>query len=135
MARISKDDYLLSAEQLDCRFNPEGDGEYPTFSRAAWRQEVNDESTVSGYWDWVSHRLIELQSEREVVAADVVRALNNLEDDTFTAALTTIANEIRDLCRGVPALEQCDYELAVLPTMEWVTHQVCNRLGVTLKPF
>lgn len=50
-------DKLLSAEQLDEKYNPDGDGEHPVFTRDEWRDAVGNQDTISGYWDWVYHRL------------------------------------------------------------------------------
>jgi hypothetical protein len=52
-------DFLLSVEQLDEKYNPEGGGEHPLFTRLDWRHEVYDENTVVGYWQWVYCRLCE----------------------------------------------------------------------------
>lgn len=50
-------DYELSADQLDHKYNPDGDGVHPKYTRRDWRHEVNSESTISGYWEWVAHML------------------------------------------------------------------------------
>lgn len=47
----------LTPEQLDCKYNPDGDGEHPTHTRAAWRLEVQNQNTSVGYWDWLAHVL------------------------------------------------------------------------------
>lgn len=52
------DDAALSVEQLDCKYNPDGDGEHPKFTRDLWREAVGEENTSSGYWDWVKHALV-----------------------------------------------------------------------------
>lgn len=44
---------------LDEMYNPNGDGEHPVLTRALWRHAVVDEDTISGYWDWVHHKLTE----------------------------------------------------------------------------
>lgn len=44
-------------EQLDCHFNPDGDGQHPYFTRSDWRNEVEQFNTISGYWDWLSDAL------------------------------------------------------------------------------
>lgn len=51
------DDVGLSAEELDQKYNPDGDGEHPHYSRADWRAEVAHHNTISGYWEWVAHLL------------------------------------------------------------------------------
>lgn len=43
----------LTAEQLDDAYNPEGGGEHPRFTRSDWRQAVENEETLTGYWAWV----------------------------------------------------------------------------------
>ena len=50
---------LPSAEELDEMFNPEGGGEHPGYPREEWRHAVANEDTVSGYWEWVRHQLID----------------------------------------------------------------------------
>lgn len=57
-----KIDQWLSAEDLDNKYNPEGDGEHPTFPRSHWREAVANEGTVSGYWQWCKH-MLELKAE------------------------------------------------------------------------
>jgi hypothetical protein len=47
------------AEALDFEYNPEGDGEYPAYTRSDWRSAVNQQSTLLGYWDWVAQMLDE----------------------------------------------------------------------------
>lgn len=47
----------LTAEQLDDKYNPEGDGEHPEFTRANWREAVEEETTISGYWRWVEWQI------------------------------------------------------------------------------
>lgn len=47
----------LTAVELDDKYNPEWDGEHPAYPRAAWRHEVINRNTISGYWDWVVYQL------------------------------------------------------------------------------
>lgn len=47
------DDPDLNADQLDHKYNPEGDGEHPTYTRAMGREAVASENTLSGDWQWV----------------------------------------------------------------------------------
>lgn len=61
-AAISEDDYHLTPEELDARYNPEGGGEHSVFSRADWRQQVMDEVTISGYWAWVAHMIEQVRT-------------------------------------------------------------------------
>lgn len=51
-----QDDLELSADELDDKYNPDGDGEHPLITRADWRIEVANEYTISGYWNWLAHR-------------------------------------------------------------------------------
>jgi len=51
------EDKRLSADTVDAKYNPEGDGEHPYFTRWDWKQAVASESTLSGYWEWIVHRL------------------------------------------------------------------------------
>lgn len=47
----------LDADQLDAKYNPDGEGEHPKYSRADWRAEVAAENTISGYWDWCVYKI------------------------------------------------------------------------------
>lgn len=49
-------DYELTAEQLDHKYNQDGDGEHSTHTRANWRVAVAAQDTLAGYWDWVWYR-------------------------------------------------------------------------------
>jgi len=57
MATFYIKDYGLRADQLDDKYNPDGDGQHPGYTRWQWRSAVARENTVSGYWEWVEHRL------------------------------------------------------------------------------
>ncbi len=50
-------DHCLTPDQLDDKYNPDGDGEHPTHTRFDWRQALAEQSTISGYWVWVHHVL------------------------------------------------------------------------------
>ena len=63
MSKFYIEDYELSAEQLDEKYNPEGDGQHPGYTRRAWRSAVAQEDTLCGYWDWVWHMLDIEQTE------------------------------------------------------------------------
>lgn len=56
-------DFQRSADQLDDRYNPNGDGEHPAFTRWDWRQAVAQQNTISGYWVWVAYMLDQLYNE------------------------------------------------------------------------
>lgn len=55
--KIIDEDYVLTAAQLDDKYNPEGDGEHPVFTRWDWAQVVAQRSTLLGYWDWVEYQI------------------------------------------------------------------------------
>ena len=46
-------DALLTEEQLDEKYNPDGDGEHPTHTRDCWQRAVLNDETSQGYWQWV----------------------------------------------------------------------------------
>lgn len=48
-------DNLSYAEELRSRY----DYEHPQYTRDEWRQEVRDDNTLLGYWEWVAHRIEE----------------------------------------------------------------------------
>lgn len=52
-----EDDFGKSADELELKYSPHGDGEHPLHTRAEWRDEVNQDTTISGYWQWLSHML------------------------------------------------------------------------------
>lgn len=54
-------DHSLTAAQLDEKYNPRGYGEHPKYLRRDWYQEVSDDNTLRGYWDWVKAKLNEEQ--------------------------------------------------------------------------
>lgn len=53
------DDPELAPDALDCKYNQDGDGEHPGYGRDEWRAAVADKDTISGYWVWVNHCLLE----------------------------------------------------------------------------
>lgn len=52
-----KADFGLTPQQLDEKHNPMGYGEHPVFTRSQWREEVCDDNTLLGYWEWVMHQV------------------------------------------------------------------------------
>jgi hypothetical protein len=64
MVQAGPADHTLSAEQLELKYSPEGGGEHPLHTRADWRGAVAEESTVSGYWDWLTGQLEQQQGEQ-----------------------------------------------------------------------
>lgn len=56
-------DFGLTSEQLDDKYNPDGDGEHPEITRWDWHQAVAERSTVLGYWGWLRHKLNDVQDE------------------------------------------------------------------------
>lgn len=45
------------AETLDDKYNHDGDGEHPDFTRAQWRAAVANEETLLGYWQWAADKI------------------------------------------------------------------------------
>jgi hypothetical protein len=59
-ADLARADRLLSADELRDKYTTAKDcGEHPQYRRFDWRHEVNSDSTVRGYWDWVAAQLEE----------------------------------------------------------------------------
>lgn len=56
-------DYGLNAEQLDCKYNPDGGGEHPRNTRKDWREAVANEDTISGYWEWIVSKIESRRTE------------------------------------------------------------------------
>jgi hypothetical protein len=53
----TKEDVLLTAKQLDDKYNPDGGGEHPIHIRDLWREAVLGGVTLLGYWDWVEYQI------------------------------------------------------------------------------
>lgn len=51
------DERDLSPEQLDDKYNPDGDGEHPNYTRKDWRFAVENDETLLGYWGWVEFQI------------------------------------------------------------------------------
>lgn len=51
------EDLGMTAEELDGKYNLNGDGEHPEYTRQSWREAVGAQQTISGYWDWVCHQI------------------------------------------------------------------------------
>lgn len=63
MSKIDEEDFRLPAKQLATKYNPDGLGEHPEFTRWDWVQVVAQRSTLLGYWQWVEYRLDEAFSD------------------------------------------------------------------------
>ena len=50
-------DFGLTAEQLDDKYNPDGDGQHPEITKWEWVSAVRHDETLSGYWEWVQFQL------------------------------------------------------------------------------
>lgn len=61
------DDFGLTAEQIEEKYSPDGDGQHPEYTRSKWVRAVNLDSTIAGYFDWVHHQLV---IEEEELQAD-----------------------------------------------------------------
>lgn len=78
------EDFGMTADQLDEKYNPDGDGEHPEYTKSHW---YNDNTTVS-YWDWVVYRIkkddesIEGQPEPAPAPANTIETL-----DQFAAVI------------------------------------------------
>ena len=51
----------LSAEQLDDKYNPDGDGQHPEHTREEWIGDVFQGHTLVGYWQWVVKQIEETE--------------------------------------------------------------------------
>lgn len=60
-------DYDLSADDLEEKCSPDGEGQHPGYTLHAWREHVKCRFTLAGYWDWVR---FELQCEMEDLDKD-----------------------------------------------------------------
>lgn len=57
ITKLVKEDKGLFPEDLDLKYNPDGDGEHPVFTRGDWRQAVYQQETICGYWFWVTYQI------------------------------------------------------------------------------
>lgn len=48
----------MEPDVLEGLYNLDGYGEHPLYPLHTWRDQVADQDTVSGYWQWVSHMLM-----------------------------------------------------------------------------
>jgi hypothetical protein len=68
-----KNDDELTAQELREKYDTEeGWGQHPRFTMEDWRNEVSNEDTRIGYWDWVEKSLAYAEDEEES-ANDVPR--------------------------------------------------------------
>ncbi len=47
----------LSPEQLDDKYNRDGYGGHPEYTREFWRHEAFEGDTLLGYWEWVYNQI------------------------------------------------------------------------------
>ena len=70
---LGKNDDELTAQELREKYDTEeGWGQHPRFTMEDWRNEVSNEDTRIGYWDWVEKSLAYAEDEEES-AKDVPR--------------------------------------------------------------
>lgn len=50
-------DGQLIESQLDDKYNPDGGGEHPMFTKQMWREAVANLDTISGYWAWLENEV------------------------------------------------------------------------------
>jgi hypothetical protein len=57
-ADLARFDGLLSPDELRTKYGTaNGGGEHPRYLRKHWKAEVEIDSTIRGYWDWVAARI------------------------------------------------------------------------------
>lgn len=57
-AELARADHLLSADELREKYStPNSGGEHPRYLRKHWKADVEIDSTLRGYWDWVQAQL------------------------------------------------------------------------------
>ena len=54
---VDPDDIFLSACELDSKYNQDGSGEHPLYTRVVWKHAVVNDTTIQGYWHWLAHIL------------------------------------------------------------------------------
>jgi hypothetical protein len=57
-AYIPEKDVSCTPGWLEDRYNPDGDGEHPTFTRDRWVEAVAAKATLGGYWEWTSEQIV-----------------------------------------------------------------------------
>jgi len=50
------EDENLTADALQAKHSPNGDGEHPVYTRSTWREAVALEHTALGYWVWIEQQ-------------------------------------------------------------------------------
>lgn len=73
MPKFYTPDYGMSCFKLDDKYNPDGDGEHPGYTRRKWRDDVKCEQTLAGYWDWV---VFSLECEQDELDKDNLYTAN-----------------------------------------------------------
>lgn len=61
MEHLMINDFNLSKGQIELKY--EYPGYHPVIRQADWRRAVRDSQTLSGYWDYVHHKVGEYQDE------------------------------------------------------------------------
>ena len=57
---------ILSPAELKAGYaGPDGEGEYPAYTREEWREAVMHHHTIEGYWEWVHTALCEETAEAD----------------------------------------------------------------------
>jgi hypothetical protein len=74
---VHPEDYGLTADELEEKFSPNGDGENPAYTREAWREQVQSQSTSASYWDWMESEIYqEMEACAELVDAGLEPVVN-----------------------------------------------------------
>lgn len=64
--RLTMKDEDLTPDQLSEKYDPDGYGQHPDYTRADWRDEVRRGHTLRGYWDWVSSEIEQAVDEEKL---------------------------------------------------------------------
>ena len=83
MTKFYIKDYGLTEEQLDHKYNLDGDGQHPGYTRWEWRSRVAQECTVVGYW--VEYQLEMEQSELDEDRRGLGWSIERASDGLFEA--------------------------------------------------
>lgn len=87
----------LCADELDDRYNPEGNGEHPLFSRQDWRSEVALGDTSIGYWDWVERQIAHETAKLTEVDQQPRCGCPACADETTSAATAPDTAQVADM--------------------------------------
>jgi hypothetical protein len=95
-AQQTQADQSLCARELAEKYSSSGGSwpEHPTYPRSEWKKEVEQDSVLCGYWDWVVSQLEQAAGDAKALSASfatVIRDDVNADRLAFSPALRKLA--------------------------------------------